>query len=168
MSTKKSAARTLVLAADRSFGRAVASGRLHARLDGGRERQVSGYNNIADLVLAVVRPLPEYAMLLIVDNGFESDCLADIAGNLILPGLRPVIDLDITNCLILRIYPGRNCSPLPSVKLALNEDFSGLLTGGGVDVEVLEEDLRVAGGGSTTLGLVVGLDVDGGGHRRQR
>ena len=111
----------------------MASGRLHARLDGGRERQVSGYDDVANLVHTAVRPLPEYAILLIFDNGFESDCLADIAGNLVLPGLRPVIDLDITNCLILRIYPCRNCSPLPSVKLALNEDFARLLAGGRVD-----------------------------------
>ena len=74
----------------------MASGRLHARLDGGRERQVSGYNNVADLFLTVVRPFSEYAILLIGDNGFESDCLTDIAGYLILPSLWPVIDLDIT------------------------------------------------------------------------
>ena len=39
-----------------------------------------------------------------------------------------------------------------------------LLTGGGVDVEVAEEDLRVAGGRGSVLRIVVGLDVDGRGH----
>ena len=42
-------------------------------------------------------------------------------------------------------------------QLGLGEDVSGLLTGSGVDVEVLEEDLRVAGVGSTALGVVFGL-----------
>lgn len=39
-----------------------------------------------------------------------------------------------------------------------------LLAGGGVDVEVAEEDLRVAGGRGSVLRVVVGLDVDGRGH----
>ena len=45
-------------------------------------------------------------------------------------------------------------------QLGLCEDISGLLTGGGVDVKVLEEDLRVAGVGSATLVVVGALDVD--------
>ena len=45
-------------------------------------------------------------------------------------------------------------------QLGLCEDISGLLTGGGVDVEVLEEDLRVAGVGSAALVVVGALDVD--------
>ena len=45
-------------------------------------------------------------------------------------------------------------------QLGLGEDISGLLTGGGVDVEVLEEDLRVAGVGSAALVVVGALDVD--------
>ena len=39
------------------------------------------------------------------------------------------------------------------------KDISRLLTGGGVDVEVLQEDLRSAGGHCTVNGLVVSLDV---------
>ena len=42
---------------------------------------------------------------------------------------------------------------------ALRKDISRLLTGGGVDVEVLQEGLRSAGGHSTVNGLVVSLDV---------
>lgn len=45
-------------------------------------------------------------------------------------------------------------------QLGLGEDVSGLLTGSGVDVEVLEEDLRVAGVGSAALVVVGALDVD--------
>ena len=50
-------------------------------------------------------------------------------------------------------------------QFALHEDISGLLTGGGVDVEVLEEDLRGTSARSTTLVVVGALDVDGGGYR---
>jgi len=39
-------------------------------------------------------------------------------------------------------------------QLGLGQYFSGLLTGGGVDVEVLEEDLGATGGRSATLGVV--------------
>jgi len=53
-------------------------------------------------------------------------------------------------------------------QLGLGEDVSGLLTGCGVDVEVLEEDLRVAGIGSAALVVVGTLDVDGRGHRGVR
>ena len=56
----------------------------------------------------------------------------------------------------------------PSVKLALNENLSRLLTGSGVDVEVFEEDLRIALGRSAALGLVAGFDVDCGSHRSHR
>lgn len=45
-------------------------------------------------------------------------------------------------------------------QLGLGEDISGLLTAGGVDVEVLEEDLRVAGVWSAALVVVGALDVD--------
>ena len=47
-------------------------------------------------------------------------------------------------------------------KFSLHENISRLLTGGGVDVKVLEEDLRVSGGGSTTL---VVADYEGKGKR---
>ena len=50
-------------------------------------------------------------------------------------------------------------------QLGLGQDFSGLLTGGGVHVEVLEEDLGATGGRRSTLGIILGLDVDGSGHR---
>ena len=53
-------------------------------------------------------------------------------------------------------------------QLGLGQYFSGLLTGGGVDVEVLEKDLGAIGGRSATLGVVLGLDVDGRGHRGVR
>lgn len=53
-------------------------------------------------------------------------------------------------------------------KFTLSEDISGLLTGGGVHVEVLEEDLGATGGRSATFGVVLGLDVDGRGHRSVR
>lgn len=53
-------------------------------------------------------------------------------------------------------------------QLGLGQDFSGLFTGGGVHVEVLEEDLGATGGRSATLGVVLGLDVDGRGHRGVR
>ncbi len=43
----------------------------------------------------------------------------------------------------------------------MSADFSPV---GGVDVEVAEEDLRVAGGRGSVLRIVVGLDVDGRGH----
>ena len=46
-------------------------------------------------------------------------------------------------------------------QLGLGQHFSGLFTGGGVRVEVLEEDLGATGGRSATLGVVLGLDVDG-------
>lgn len=49
-------------------------------------------------------------------------------------------------------------------QLSPGKDFSGLLTDSGVDVEVLEEDLRTADGGSAALGVVLRLDVDGRGH----
>ncbi len=49
-------------------------------------------------------------------------------------------------------------------QLGLGQHFSGLLTGGGVHVEVLEEDLGATGGRSATFGVVLGLDVDGRGH----
>ena len=39
-------------------------------------------------------------------------------------------------------------------QLGLGQHFSGLLTGGGVHVEVLEEDLGASGGRSATLGVV--------------
>ena len=50
---------------------------------------------------------------------------------------------------------------MPLRQLTLHEDISRLLTGGGVDVEVLEEDLGQTGGRSAALGVVLGLDVDG-------
>ena len=53
-------------------------------------------------------------------------------------------------------------------QLGLGQDSSGLLTGGGVYVEVLEEDLGATGGRSAALGVVLGLDVDGRGHRSVR
>ena len=53
-------------------------------------------------------------------------------------------------------------------QLGLGQHFSGLLTGGGVHVEVLEEDLGATGGRSATFGVVLGLDVDGCGHRSVR
>ena len=167
MSTKKSAARTLVLAADRSFGRAVACGRLVDTVDSCCERQVSGYYDVANLVQTVVRPFFELIGL-IKNNSFEPDRFADIACNLVLFSFGSIIDLDITAIYVGLPDINRYRSLLPSVKLALNQNFSRLLTGSGVDVEVLEEDLRVAGGRSATLGLVVGLDVDCGGHRSQR
>lgn len=43
----------------------------------------------------------------------------------------------------------------------IRSDNSRLLTGGGVDIEVLEEDLGKTGGRSTALGVVLCLDVDG-------
>ena len=53
-------------------------------------------------------------------------------------------------------------------QFGLGQHVSGLLTGGGVHVEILEEDLGAAGGRSTALGVVLGLDVDGRGHRSVR
>ena len=53
-------------------------------------------------------------------------------------------------------------------QLGLGQHFSGLLTCGGVHVEVLEEDLGATGGRSATLGVVLGLDVNGRGHRSDR
>ncbi len=50
-------------------------------------------------------------------------------------------------------------------QLAFEEHLAGLFAGGGVDVEVAEEDLRGSGSGCAVLRLVVGLDVDGGSHR---
>ena len=50
----------------------------------------------------------------------------------------------------------------------LGEYVSGLLTGHGVHEEVLEEDLRAAGGRGAALGVILRLDVDGGGHRSCR
>lgn len=46
-------------------------------------------------------------------------------------------------------------------QLGLGQHFSGLLTDGGVYVEVLEEDLGATGGRSAALGVILGLDVDG-------
>ena len=46
--------------------------------------------------------------------------------------------------------------------------LAGLLAGGGVHVEILEEHLGSAGGRSAVLGVVLGLDVDGRGNRRVR
>ena len=43
-----------------------------------------------------------------------------------------------------------------------------LLTGGGADVEVAQEYLRIASRRSAALLVVVGLDIDGGGHRSDR
>ena len=57
---------------------------------------------------------------------------------------------------------------MPLRQLTLHEDISRLLTGGGVDVEVLEEDLGQTGGRSAALGVVLGLDVDGRGDRSVR
>ena len=146
----------------------MASGRLHYRVKVGYERQVFGYHDVANRVLTAVRPFYELRILRIEEDGFESDSFADIAGNLILFSLGPIIDLDITAPTIGVTYLDRYRSLCPSVKLTLDQNFSRLLTGGGVDVEVLEEDLRVAGGRSAALGLVVRLDVDGGGHRSER
>ena len=53
-------------------------------------------------------------------------------------------------------------------QLGLGENVTGFLTGSGVYVEVLEEDLRVAGIGSAALVVVGTLDVDGRGHRGVR
>lgn len=53
-------------------------------------------------------------------------------------------------------------------QLGLGQHFSGLLTGCGVHVEIFEEDLGATGGRSTALGVVLGLDVDGRGHRSDR
>ena len=50
-------------------------------------------------------------------------------------------------------------------QLGLGEYVSGFLTGNGVHEEVLKEDLRAAGGRSAALGVILRLDVDGGGHR---
>lgn len=47
----------------------------------------------------------------------------------------------------------------------IRQHHARLLTGGGVDVVVAEENLRCRGAGSTVLGHVVGTDVDCGGHR---
>ena len=57
---------------------------------------------------------------------------------------------------------------MPLRQLALHQDISRLLTGGGVDVEVLEEDLGKTSGRSAALGVVLGLDVDGRGDRSVR
>ena len=53
-------------------------------------------------------------------------------------------------------------------ELGQGQHFSGLLTGSGVHVEVLEEDLGATGGRSATHGVVLGLDVDSRSHRRVR
>ena len=53
-------------------------------------------------------------------------------------------------------------------QLGLGQHFSGLLTSNGVHVEVLEEDLGATGGRSASLGVVLGLDVDGRSHRSVR
>ena len=53
-------------------------------------------------------------------------------------------------------------------QLGLGEDVTGFLTGSGVYVEVLEEDLRVASIGSAALVVVGTLDVDVRGHRGVR
>lgn len=50
-------------------------------------------------------------------------------------------------------------------QLGLGEHVAGFLTGSGVYVEVLEEDLRVAGIGSAALVVVGTLNVDVRGHR---
>lgn len=47
----------------------------------------------------------------------------------------------------------------------IRQQHARLLTGGGVDVVVAEENLRYRGAGSTVLGHVVGSDVDCGGGR---
>lgn len=46
-------------------------------------------------------------------------------------------------------------------ELGTGKHFSRFLTGGGVDVEILEEDFRVACGRCSVLCLVCGLDVVG-------
>ena len=46
-------------------------------------------------------------------------------------------------------------------QLGACEHVGRLLTGSGVDIEVTEEDLRIAGGRSAVLLVIVGLDVDG-------
>ena len=56
------------------------------------------------------------------------------------------------------------CECLLLAQLGLGQHFSGLLTGCGVHVEVLEEDFRATGGRSAALGVVLGLDVDSRGH----
>ena len=56
------------------------------------------------------------------------------------------------------------CECLLLAQFGLGQHFSGLLTGGGVHVEVLEEDLGATGGRSAALGVVLGLDVDSRGH----
>ncbi len=50
-------------------------------------------------------------------------------------------------------------------QLGACEHVGRLLTGSGVDIEVTEEDLRIAGGRSAVLLVIVGLDVDGRGDR---
>ena len=72
---------------------------------------------------------------------------------------------------LIQLYPVRNCipagylrlnrGPLLLAQLGLSQHFSRLLTGGGVHVEVLEEDLGATGGWSATFGVVLGLEVDG-------
>lgn len=52
------------------------------------------------------------------------------------------------------------CECLLLAQFGLGQHFSGLLTGCGVHVEVLEEDFRATGGRSAALGL----DVDSRGH----
>lgn len=45
----------------------------------------------------------------------------------------------------------------------LRQHHARILTGGGVDVVVAEENLRIRSAGSAVLGHVVGTDVDCGG-----
>ena len=83
-------------AGSRSFGRAVASSRLHKRIEFGCERQVSGYNDVAYRVLIPVSPLLEFEKSRIEENSFEPDRIADIAGNMVFLSFGPIINLDIT------------------------------------------------------------------------
>lgn len=46
-------------------------------------------------------------------------------------------------------------------ELGYCKHLARLLAGGGVDIEILEEDLRISSAYGTILGLVLRLDVDG-------
>ena len=59
-------------------------------------------------------------------------------------------------CAEIIVYPVGECL---LTQLSAGKDISRLLTGGGVDVEVLQEDLRSAGADNAVNGLVVSLDV---------